>query len=903
LKGSCVGVLVIMQRKGRVVVTTGIEEVTVEEPHREDITCSGGFGGAGVSLLGRAAPAGSESDEETHPPRVTVASPKLASSSSHPSSDIQDDIDETLAELAKRGHRPVVGSRRLPVWGPAQSGPTSNPGLISSDLITRLQRSGDATRVPVQQPLFDNAGDDVIKFSRDDNSDSDTSSDQSGVSERSLKRRRREKIDRDFDDAMNSHSASEESQIDSDGESSDTAWEGSQDASDTSSSTESNDDSESSSGDRSKVVPSSDHRVTRGFGAGRIAATTPAPTPLGPSTRAHYAGLTFETLYNAVGGFHQVLLGITKPLTVQGPCKIFGIFGEVSCGGFLIGKKCIHIESKRRVVLQPIQKLTTSTSKMTVEEFRDVAARGRNCPPEIAFPWQPSESQETRMQYLSTASGEHLIDWEWTSATLQNWLARLSSDRSGTSVIMVLQPHVVGERPMRRVNFKAKGENHVDRFGGEDFMHIPRCVSGYHLHPDIEPALLPVFRRVISGSFSVAVVGGQNIGKSTLGRAFANAWFSQLGSCYWVDFDAGRPEFGMSGTLSICQIVRPIRGPNDFGAAKLVKVVHIGGSRIHCPQTAAWAISQLCDFINDHHRSWLRPLVINTHGWIESTGRRTTVEALRRLNPQHVVQFLRHGDPRWVIPEIIYDPKCGLNKRVCSERFLNGLPMELPEASGARNFHVTEVAAPPLGGNTMLVHSLPVVRLDVKHKVAMSRRDNWRWYFQSITGLRREKDATTREGCSVDTIVPQKSSTRLSIDLRSNHVMLAHPQARESSVTVQDFVDAVLGCVIAVGVVSPTTEIQTSHAHVNHPADFASVSKSDRPNIIKEPPFRVCGYAFVERFVAETNSLVLRIGAQPAEVRETLLGSCKNETESDSIEQGNRMVLVACPFDWFDTSS
>lgn len=168
------------------------------------------------------------------------------------------------------------------------------------------------------------------------------------------------------------------------------------------------------------------------------------------------------------------------------------------------------------------------------------------------------------------------------------------------------------------------------------------------------------------GSRLVCMVGSSGTGKSTLCRYLVNAWLSVSKSSRrgvgWLELDLGQPEFGVPGEIGLYRITQPVFAPRVCAGAappshslhgvEAVQTFFLGHATPSCPLTVAKALSSLCALVEQLQscESTCLPIVVNTHGWVLDTGRRSTMECLRRLTPSHIVHLLRDGEPCWTAP-------------------------------------------------------------------------------------------------------------------------------------------------------------------------------------------------------------------------------------------------------------
>ncbi|EKF99322.1 hypothetical protein TCSYLVIO_009757 [Trypanosoma cruzi] len=382
--------------------------------------------------------------------------------------------------------------------------------------------------------------------------------------------------------------------------------------------------------------------------------------------RYRYTSMFFEMhiAREAMRPCHHTLMCLSRPVTVQGPCGIIGFgIGEVAVGGFFLGKKQINLFSEAdRVVLTPVQRLKSKNAGLeSLPVPVPFSFKAKNDPVTVVPP-------TIRESYEDAADDNDVeifgaIDWVWVEKTIGSWRGRFANKMP--SIVLVVQPYdPYGLPPTRRHRLKGRGKKLTDAF-----MDVPRFVARGNdvgidavLLPEVIPAI------VKQGTGVVVVLGSQNIGKSTLARFIANALFSQHGVCYWLDLDLGQPEFSPPGVFSLYCVQQPLLRPRDTRKVKLVKGFFLGGSRPRCPAATAIAIEQLCAIVGPLQRRF--PVVVNTHGWVLSTGRRMTVEAIRRLQPKHIVHLVKEGETRWARDsELLMCPTKGLNSEVLHKRF------------------------------------------------------------------------------------------------------------------------------------------------------------------------------------------------------------------------------------------
>ncbi|CCW71666.1 unnamed protein product [Phytomonas sp. Hart1] len=322
------------------------------------------------------------------------------------------------------------------------------------------------------------------------------------------------------------------------------------------------------------------------------------------------------------------------------------------------------------------------------------------------------------------------IDWAWVHESLRGW-AQLFGNHL-PAVVLVVQPYhttrylavrkhylhsrVSGngrkkKKPHRsrrleeewlRTATEEERSRHASQQGiaSDSYIEVPAFFSRHGDHTAVvDAALLPevVPNVVRQGRGSVMVLGSSNIGKSTLCRFLANALLSLHGRCFWLDLDLGQPEFGVPGQLTLYRVRRPLLRPHDTAAAELVRAYFLSSSYVACPLSTAQALVHLCELargLAERH-----PVVVNTHGWVLHTGRRTTVEAIRRLLPRVIVHLKKPEEDAWAQDtDALLDPKEGLNGSVVGNRFL--------VRRFSRGRELGAMASTPAGPNPVIVQSI-----------------------------------------------------------------------------------------------------------------------------------------------------------------------------------------------------
>lgn len=453
----------------------------------------------------------------------------------------------------------------------------------------------------------------------------------------------------------------------------------------------------------------------------------------------------------AANGCHHTLLGLRGPVSIQGPCGIIGFgLGEVAVSGFYLGRKQLTLwREDHRAVLVPMRRLKTKHAQdvalppwprqhpapmttdgddggvvseasqafaMNPEEYMSYRMPSTTNGTATAAPLRPgvfydsagAEEAEATEQALSwDAEGVFgVVDWAWVEATVKSWRHLFSNKLP--PIVLVLQPASSAavssstrsgmrlHQPTRRYYTSTRRGKNASEAEANSYMDIPMFVARRNA-VSIDVALLPSIVPQIAamGCGSVMVLGSANIGKSTLCRHLANTLLSQHGLCYWLELDVGQPEFGVPGQMGLYAVRRPLLRVGDTSCVETVWATFLGSTvATRCPLTAARAVATIAALAAEaqaHH-----PVVVNTHGWVLQSGRRLSVEVLRRLRPRHVIHLVKEAEEAWAKDTVaLMNPLNGLNAEVVQRRFL--VRRFLPSANTDGTTTMTPAIPPPSG--------------------------------------------------------------------------------------------------------------------------------------------------------------------------------------------------------------
>ncbi|KAJ3278097.1 hypothetical protein HK104_002662 [Borealophlyctis nickersoniae] len=142
----------------------------------------------------------------------------------------------------------------------------------------------------------------------------------------------------------------------------------------------------------------------------------------------------------------------------------------------------------------------------------------------------------------------------------------------------------------------------------------------------------------------ICIVGGKNLGKSTLARVLTNSLLNTYPEVAFLDCDVGQTELTPTGFTSLHILRNPLLGPPFTHLQHPFRSFYVGASSPkHDPDYYLACICRLYDAwqaeaaVGADGRE--RPLIINTHGWIKGMGFDLLVHFLKHVRPASIVQM------------------------------------------------------------------------------------------------------------------------------------------------------------------------------------------------------------------------------------------------------------------------
>jgi polynucleotide 5'-hydroxyl-kinase GRC3/NOL9 len=134
----------------------------------------------------------------------------------------------------------------------------------------------------------------------------------------------------------------------------------------------------------------------------------------------------------------------------------------------------------------------------------------------------------------------------------------------------------------------------------------------------------------------LVVIGGKNVGKSTLSQFLVNQNVCKFKKILLIDLDIGQPICGAAQTISATVITRPIVGPGYLSDNTPVHCLLYGDKNVMTsPFKYVRCVKQLMTRCSDFHDI---PWIVNTMGYQKGFGLQLMSLLLRILQPTDVVQ-------------------------------------------------------------------------------------------------------------------------------------------------------------------------------------------------------------------------------------------------------------------------
>uniref|UniRef100_A0A1B6EDB5 Polynucleotide 5'-hydroxyl-kinase NOL9 n=1 Tax=Clastoptera arizonana TaxID=38151 RepID=A0A1B6EDB5_9HEMI len=166
-------------------------------------------------------------------------------------------------------------------------------------------------------------------------------------------------------------------------------------------------------------------------------------------------------------------------------------------------------------------------------------------------------------------------------------------------------------------------------------------------------------------SSKTILVGGKNVGKSTLMRYFINKTLKKWKKVLVLDFDIGQCEFTIPACVSAVLVEKPLLGTNFTHMTDPIRSIFIGGCDvIQCLDLYMNAFKQITKYCNQQKEFRHIPWFINTMGFSKGLGLSIAASIIKEVCPTRVIQINSQDTKK--------NFKLNLNPKVVSrERFMN----------------------------------------------------------------------------------------------------------------------------------------------------------------------------------------------------------------------------------------
>ncbi|KRG00244.1 uncharacterized protein Dwil_GK26913 [Drosophila willistoni] len=136
------------------------------------------------------------------------------------------------------------------------------------------------------------------------------------------------------------------------------------------------------------------------------------------------------------------------------------------------------------------------------------------------------------------------------------------------------------------------------------------------------------------------VVGGKNVGKSTLVRFLINRHLHRFSRILLIDLDIGQPEVFIPQTISCTLINGPHLGPGFFFNKEPDRAYVVGDINIvMCAEQYVRAVKQLLEYVHKNSVYMEIPWLINTMGYNKGFGQELIAFLIKTIKPTDVVEI------------------------------------------------------------------------------------------------------------------------------------------------------------------------------------------------------------------------------------------------------------------------
>lgn len=138
------------------------------------------------------------------------------------------------------------------------------------------------------------------------------------------------------------------------------------------------------------------------------------------------------------------------------------------------------------------------------------------------------------------------------------------------------------------------------------------------------------------------IVGGKDVGKSTLLRYLVNKNLPQFEKILLIDLDIDRPEVFLPKTISATVITTPLLGPGFLKNLTPIKSYLFNVTVLASPMKYLQCVYKLLEYCRSSEELVKMPWIVNTIGYVEKIDFEVTIEIVRAVHPTELIQIEEH---------------------------------------------------------------------------------------------------------------------------------------------------------------------------------------------------------------------------------------------------------------------
>lgn len=211
----------------------------------------------------------------------------------------------------------------------------------------------------------------------------------------------------------------------------------------------------------------------------------------------------------------------------------------------------------------------------------------------------------------------------------------------------------------------------------------------------------------ISSMSKILIIGGKNVGKSTLLRYLINCNIKKFSKLAILDFDIGQPEIFVPQTISAIILDKPLLGPGYLHSLKPNKSLLFGDKNIlSSPTFYIKNIKNLIDYCNEQEEFHNIPWFINTMGYNKGFGSELISIIIKLLKPTNIIQlhdeykdinnydYIMTTDNINQVPKYLFDDEIFNNDDLINQSYTNNHQLHLFKSVANLNRNKRKVIQP-----------------------------------------------------------------------------------------------------------------------------------------------------------------------------------------------------------------